>query len=127
MASTFGLGTIGQILVPVSDVDRAVTFYRDTLGMRFLFQYPGMGFFDCNGIRLLLGVPEAGQTFGPVTLYYRVDDLDQAVAALEGRGVTFESPAHVVHRTEAVELWMAALKDPDGNPVVLMSERPKAA
>jgi methylmalonyl-CoA/ethylmalonyl-CoA epimerase len=127
MAEAFGLRAIGQILVPVNDVDRAVSFYRDTLGLRFLFQYPGMGFFDCNGIRLLLGVPEEGQTFGPVTIYYQVNDLDGAVAALEGRGVTFEFPAHVVHRTESTELWMAALKDPDGNPVVLMSERPKAA
>jgi methylmalonyl-CoA/ethylmalonyl-CoA epimerase len=123
----FGLHQIGQILVPVADVDRAVAFYRDQLGMRFLFQYPGMGFFDCNGVRLLLGVPETGLSFGAVTIYYRVDDLEAAGGALEARGVRFDHPPHVVHRTATSELWMAALQDPDANPVVLMSERPVAA
>jgi catechol 2,3-dioxygenase-like lactoylglutathione lyase family enzyme len=126
MSETFGLRAIGQILVPVADVDRAITFYRDQLGMRFLFQYPGMGFFDLDGVRLYLGVPEAGLSLGPVTIYYRVDDLDGAVAALESRGVAFDHGSHLIHRSEASELWMASLHDPDGNPVVLMSERPKS-
>jgi methylmalonyl-CoA/ethylmalonyl-CoA epimerase len=120
----FGLQTVGQILVPVKDVDRAVAFYRDQLGMRFLFQYPGMGFFDLDGVRLLLGVPEDGLELGPVTVYYRVEDLDGAVAALVARGVAFEHGPHLIHRAETSELWMADLHDPDGNPVVLMSDRP---
>jgi catechol 2,3-dioxygenase-like lactoylglutathione lyase family enzyme len=124
MSHAQDLSTIGQILVPVADVDRAVTFYRDRLGLPFLFQYPGMGFMECGGVRLLLGIPEAGQATGPVTIYYRVSDIDAAVEALTERGVVFVSPPHLVHRAEASELWMAALHDPDGNPVVLMSERP---
>ena len=124
MSERFGLRAIGQVLVPVADVDRAVAFYRDKLGMRFLFQYPGMGFFDCDGVRLFLGVPEGGQAVGPVTLYYRVDDIWEAVALLEARGVMFDARPHVVHRAETYELWMASLSDPDGNPVLLMSERP---
>jgi methylmalonyl-CoA/ethylmalonyl-CoA epimerase len=124
MSEPFGLHSVGQILVPVSDVDRAVAFYRDQLGMRFLFQYPGMGFFDLDGVRLLVGVPEEGIALGPVTIYYRVDDLDGAVATLEGRGVAFDHGPHLIHRAETSELWMANLHDPDGNPVVLMSDRP---
>jgi methylmalonyl-CoA/ethylmalonyl-CoA epimerase len=124
MSEPFGLHAVGQILVPVSDVDRAVAFYRDQLGMRFLFQYPGMGFFDLDGVRLLVGVPEQGITLGPVTIYYRVDDLDGAVAALEARGIAFDHGAHLIHRAETTELWMANLHDPDGNPVVLMQDRP---
>jgi methylmalonyl-CoA/ethylmalonyl-CoA epimerase len=126
MGDRFGLNAIGQILVPVADVDRAVAFYRDQLGMRFLFQYPGMSFFDCGGVRLLVGVPEAGLSVGPVTIYYRVEDIEAAATELKGRGVAFDHEPHVVHRTDANELWMAALTDPDGNPVVLMSERPIA-
>jgi methylmalonyl-CoA/ethylmalonyl-CoA epimerase len=127
MSEGFGLRSVGQILVPVTDVDRAVAFYRDQLGMRFLFQAPGMGFFDLGDVRLLLGAPEPGQTFGPVTIYYRVADLDAAVRALEDRGVEIDFPQHVVHRTATSELWMASVKDPDGNPVVLMNERPISA
>jgi hypothetical protein len=92
--------------------------------MRFLFQYPGMGFFDLDGVRLLLGEVEAGLELGPVTIYYRVEDLDGAVAALEARGVSFEHGPHLIHRAESSELWMADLRDPDGNPVVLMTDRP---
>ena len=124
MDDQFGLRTIGQILVPVADVDRAVAFYRDKLGMRFLFQYPGMGFFELDGIRLLVGEPEEGFETGPVTIYYRVADLDAAVAALGERGVPIDQPPHLIHRAETSELWMANLHDPDGNPVVLMEDRP---
>ena len=124
MSEPFGLGPIGQILVPVTDVDRAIAFYRDKLGMAFLFAYPGMGFFDAGGVRLFLGVPEGDQVTGPVSIYYKVDDIEAAVSRLGSRGVTFDHAAHVVHRTDAYELWMASLADPDGNPVILMSERP---
>lgn len=127
MSEPFGLGPIGQILIPVTDLDHAVAFYRDKLGMAFLFASPGMGFFDACGVRLFLGVPEGDQVTGPVSIYYKVDDIAAAVFELESRWVTFNHPAHMVHRTEAYELWMASLPDPDGNPVILMSERPLRA
>lgn len=118
----FGLRTIGQILVPVSDVERATVFYREALGFPFLFAYPGLAFFDADGVRLMLGVPE-GVPAGPVTLYFRVADIDGAVAALEARGVAFADRPHVVHRDAAYDLWMAFTTDPDGNHLGLMEER----
>jgi methylmalonyl-CoA/ethylmalonyl-CoA epimerase len=125
--AAFGLGPIGQILVPVADVERATAFYRDVLGMRLLFAYPGFGaFFDAGGVRLFLGVPEAGQPAGPITIYYAVADIQAAAAALTVRGARISDQPHVVHRTDAYELWMAGTVDPDGNPVLLMCERPLA-
>ena len=120
-----GLGTIGQIHVSVTDVDRAVGFYRDVLGVPFLFRVAGqpMAFFDCDGVRLYLGKPESAEFHSSPVLYFAVDDLDEAFAALSERGVAFRDHPHVVHRTEGSELWMAAFTDPDGNNLVLMSER----
>ena len=120
-----GLGTIGQIHVSVSDVDRSVAFYRDVLGMTFLFQVPGqpMAFFDCDGVRLYLGRPESPEFRSNPVLYFDVPDIDEAFVTLGDRGVAFRDEPHVVHRTEETELWMAAFTDPDGNNLVLMSER----
>lgn len=118
----FGLSTIGQILVPVRDVGRATAFYRDALGMRFLFAFPGMAFFDADGVRLYLSEPESPDFSGQATIYFRVPDITAAVATLEARGVVFGERPHVVHRDASSELWMCFTKDPDGNNVALMSE-----
>lgn len=122
----FRLDRIGQILVPIRDVDRAVTFYRDVLGMRFLFRFPGTAFFDCGGVRLYLARPEDPSFGGHPTIYYRVEDVGAAVATLESRGVAFDDPPHVVHRDASYELWMAFFRDPDGNRLALMAEMPLA-
>ncbi len=121
--SDFGLGPIGQIAVPVRDIERAVAFYRDVLGMRFLFQAPpGLGFFDCGGVRLMLDAP-AGENAGNASvIYYRVDDLDASHETLLERGVSFEAPPHMIAKLPDHELWMAFLRDPDGNLLALMSE-----
>lgn len=72
----FGLEAIGQIAVNVGDLARAIAFYRDTLRMRFLFQVPGMAFFDCGGIRLLLGTATKPEDDHPASiLCYRVADI----------------------------------------------------
>jgi len=120
-----GLATIGQIHVSVSDVDRSVAFYRDVLGVTFLFRVPGqpMAFFDCDGVRLYLGRPESPVFRSNPVLYFDVPDIDEAFASLVERGVEFRDEPHVVHRTDATELWMSAFTDPDGNNLVLMSER----
>ena len=120
-----GLGAIGQIHVSVDDVDRAVAFYRDLLGLPLLFQVPGqpMAFFDCGGVRLYLGVPESEEYRSRGMLYFTVDDLDEAYETLRGRGVEFASPPHPVHRDEHTELRMAFFADPDGNNLALMCER----
>ena len=122
----FGLSTIGQILVPVADVARATAFYRDQLGMRFLFDFPHMAFFDAGGVRLYLAEPEAPDFRGVATIYYRVPDIAAAYRALAERGVPFSGGPHVVHNDGTQELWMAFAKDPDGNNVALMSEVPVA-
>jgi catechol 2,3-dioxygenase-like lactoylglutathione lyase family enzyme len=123
-----GLGTIGQIHVSVTDVDRSVAFYRDVLGIRFLFGVPGqpMAFFDCDGVRLYLGVPESEEFRSRGVLYFTVQDIAEAHLALVDRGVTFRDEPHLVHRTEDRELHMAFFTDPDGNNLALMSEVPVA-
>lgn len=124
----FGLAQIGQIAVPVGDIERAIAFYRDTLGMRFLFKAPpGLGFFDCDGVRLMLDVPAKAQAGNHSSvIYYRVPDLQAAFRTLSERGVAFEAKPHLIARLPDHELWMAFFRDPDGNLLALMSEvRPR--
>ena len=127
----FGVSRIGQIAMTVGDLPRAIAFYRDVLGMRFLFEAPpAMAFFDCGGVRLMLSLPEetgshAGHRFGAI-LYYAVDDIQQAAAALMARGVVFEQPPHIVARLPQADLWMAFLRDPDGQLLAIMREAPRA-
>lgn len=128
-SSGFGLAQIGQIAVPVSDIDRAIAFYRDILGMRFLFQAPpGLGFFDCNGIRLMLDVPAKAQAenFSSI-IYYKVSDILASYDILSNRGAKFESKPQVIAKLPDHDLWMAFFRDPDGNLLALMSEVGKAS
>ena len=124
VTSSFGLAQIGQIAVPVSDIERAVAFYRDALGMRFLFQAPpGLGFFDCGGVRLMLDAPAKAQTESHSSvIYYKVPNLQAAFETLSSRGVLFEEKPHLIARLPDHELWMAFFRDPDGNLLALMSE-----
>ncbi len=119
----FGLSQIGQIAVTVHDVDRAVAFYCDTLGMKLLFQVPNMAFFDCGGVRLMLGVPSEPAFDHPASiLYYKVADIQTAYETLSGRGVAFADKPHLVARMPDHELWMTFFKDVEGNTLALMSE-----
>ena len=121
--SDFGLNEIGQIAVPVSDIERAIHFYRDVLGMRFLFMAPpGLGFFDLNGVRLMLDAPAKAQAGSSSVIYYKVDDLQATFEILSTRGVRFEAAPHLVAKMPDHELWMAFLRDPDRNLIALMSE-----
>lgn len=120
----FGLGRIGQIMVPVHDAERAAAFYRDQLGMTFLFAFPHMAFFDAAGIRLYLAEPDNPDFRGKATIYYQVDDIDAAYRTLTERGVPFTDAPHVVHRDGTSDLWMCFATDPDGNNVGLMSSVP---
>lgn len=118
-----GLSQIGQIAVPVADIERAIAFYRDILGMRFLFQAPpGLGFFDCSGVRLMLDLPAKAQAGKGSTIYHKVPDIHATFEALSGRGVTFEAKPHVIAKLPDHDLWMAFFRDPDGNLLALMSE-----
>jgi methylmalonyl-CoA/ethylmalonyl-CoA epimerase len=119
----FGLSRIGQIGIGVKDLDRAVAFYRDTLGMSFLFQVPNLAFFDCGGVRLMLSPPERPDLDRPASiLYYKVDDLSQAYATLRERGAAFVDEPHLIAQMPDHDLWMAFLKDSEGNTLGLMSE-----
>jgi methylmalonyl-CoA/ethylmalonyl-CoA epimerase len=124
----FGLQQIGQIAVPVKDIDRAVRFYRDTLGMKFLFQAPpGLGFFDVGGVRLMLDGPAAAQAGSSSVIYFKVPDIQWACRTLKERRVQLEAEPHVIAKMPDHDLWMAFFRDPDGNLLALMSEvRPPA-
>ena len=120
----FGLSAIGQIAITVSQVDQAIAFYRDKLGMRFLFQVPNMGFFDCAGIRLMLTLGETpGESYSSI-LYFKVADIQQAQHALTARGVTFEREPALIARMPDHDLWMTFFRDLDRNLLALMSEVP---
>jgi len=121
----FGLHAIGQISIVVKDVPRATRFYRDTLGLTFLFEYPGMAFFDCGGVRLYLAAAEKPEFDRTSILYYRVPSIQDAAAELERRGVTFVQKPARVHEDAKHELWLAFFKDSEDNNLALMSEVPK--
>jgi methylmalonyl-CoA/ethylmalonyl-CoA epimerase len=119
----FGLSQIGQISVTAHDLERAVAFYRDVLGVKLLFEVPPrMAFFDCSGIRLLLGLPEPDHDHPGSILYFKVADIRQAHARLRNRGVDFLQEPHLVARMPDHELWMAFFKDSEDNTLALMSE-----
>ena len=116
--------SIGQLSIPVDDLERAVAFYRDVLGLPFLFQAPPqMAFFMCGPVRLLVGVLPPGQKAQRGSaIYFRVADIHAVHATLAQKGVRFLVAPHVVHRTPQQELWLAEFTDPDGNPLALMAE-----
>jgi methylmalonyl-CoA/ethylmalonyl-CoA epimerase len=117
------LSQIGQIAVGVRDLDRAVGFYQTTLGMKLLFRVPNLAFFDCDGVRLMLTVPEKIEFDHPASvIYYKVADLPAAHAALVARDVKFDASPHVIAKMPDHDLWMAFLRDSEGNLLGLMSE-----
>jgi methylmalonyl-CoA/ethylmalonyl-CoA epimerase len=117
------LSVIGQIAVPVTDLERAVTFYRDTLGMKFLFQVPNLAFFDCAGVRLMLDIPpdEAAER-GSSVIYFKVDDIQSAYESLVLQSVACEGTPHLIAKMPDHDLWMTFFRDPDKNLLALMSE-----
>jgi len=119
----FSLGAIGQISVNAHDIDRATAFYRDVLGLPHLFSAGSMAFFDCGGVRLMLGVAESPEYDHPSSiLYFRVDDIQTAHAELAGRSVEFVHEPRLVHKADDHDLWMGFFKDSENNVLALMSE-----
>lgn len=117
------LDGIGQIAINVKALDRAVAFYRDTLGLKFLFEAPKLAFFECGGVRLMLGTAEKPEFDHPGSiLYYKVADIAATHARLRAAGVTFEAEPHLVARLPRHDLHMAFLRDTEGNLLALMSE-----
>lgn len=118
------LSQIGQISVNAQDINRATEFYRDILGMKYLFSAPpNLAFFDCAGIRLMLTIPEREEFRHPGSiLYFKVDDINGAYENLVGKGVRFDDKPHLVARMQSHDLWMAFFRDSENNLLSLMSE-----
>ena len=120
------LGQIGQIALPTTDVERAEAFYGGVLGLRKLYRFGDLTFFDCAGVRLLLEkVKDPAELVPQGTLYFRCADIALAVAELETRGLAFDGKPHLIARMDDHDLWMAFFKDPDGHTLALMHEAPK--
>ena len=121
------LNQIGQIFVNVKDLERAIAFYRDTLGMTYLFQAPpNMAFFDCGGIRIMLGIADRPDINHPASvIYYKVIDIERVYETFAARGVEFIIKPHLVAPMPTYDLWLADFKDSEGNILALMSEIPR--
>ena len=118
------LSTIGQVAVNVKDLPRAIAFYRDSLGMRFLFQAPpALAFFDCGEVRLLLDKAQDKEFDHPSSiLYFKVPEIREGYESLKGKGVQFRKEPHVIANMGAYTLWMAFFMDTEGNTLALMSD-----
>ena len=124
MMSTTGISHIGQIAINAHDIERATTFYQDALGLKLLFKAgPGLAFFDCGGVRLMLTRPEKPEFDHPSSiLYFSVPDIYAAHASMKGNGVKFEDEPHLIAKMPDHELWMTFFRDSEGNLLGLMSE-----
>jgi methylmalonyl-CoA/ethylmalonyl-CoA epimerase len=125
-ATAIGIGIthIGQIAVNAKDVERAAAFYQDKLGLKLLFKAPpGLAFFDCGGVRLMLSGAEKPEFDHPSSvLYFAVPDIQAAYGKLKEDGVHFEDEPHLIARMPAHDLWLTSFRDSEGNLMALMSE-----
>ena len=121
----FALGPVGQIALGVADVDRSEAFYGGLLGLRRLFRFGGLSFYDCAGMRLLLEQAREGVTKAGSPIYFRVPDIALARRELAARGVVFTDEIHLIAPMEDHDLWMTFFRDPDDHILALMTEAPK--
>jgi catechol 2,3-dioxygenase-like lactoylglutathione lyase family enzyme len=120
------LNHIGQIALPVIDTDRSEAFYEKVLGLRKLYRYGDLSFFDCARVRLLLEKVKEPESFRPQgCIYFRCADIALTVAELERRGLVFTVRPHLIARMDDRDLWMAFFADPDGHTLAVMQEAPK--
>ena len=124
---TVQLNHIAQIAITVSDLARSKAFYKDQLGIPFLFDAGSMAFFLCGSTRLMLGTAEPGKPISSsgTILYFKVDDIEATHDGLLALNVPILQPPHLVAKMPTHDLWMAFVTDPDGNPIGLMSEVPR--
>jgi DNA-binding CsgD family transcriptional regulator/catechol 2,3-dioxygenase-like lactoylglutathione lyase family enzyme len=122
MQQTLALGPIGQISRSVGDIAAAERWYRDVLGLKHLYTFGKLAFFDCAGVRLFLEEgPKAGGRQS--VIYFRVPDIRAAFAELTANDVAFDGAPHMIHRhADGMEEWMAFFRDPDGAVLALMSQ-----
>ena len=118
---------IGQISIIAHDLPRATAFYRDVLGLPLLFTAGNMAFFDCGGVRLMLGPASSPELDHPSSiLYFRVPDIEAAHRHLVEMGVKIEAPPRLIAPMQTYDLWMVGFRDSEGNIMQLMSEVPRA-
>jgi predicted enzyme related to lactoylglutathione lyase len=123
MVAAPALQRIHQVSIRTRDTARAVAFYRDTLGLKLLFEAPPrLAFFDCGGVRLMLSPPEPEFDHQGSVLYFAVDDIKAAHTALAAAGVTFRTAPHMVAKLPDREVWLTDFQDSEGNVLALMSE-----
>ncbi|WP_409290829.1 VOC family protein [Peribacillus sp. SCS-37] len=114
---------VGQVGVPVKDLHRALNFYKEKLGLSLLFSTDSMAFFECDGLRLMLSLPEKDEfTHSSSVIYFQVDDIKNAYKHLIGKKVVFTDEPHIVVKMEQTETWMVFFKDTEDNTHALMSE-----
>lgn len=115
-------GRLGQVARTVGHIEAAVAWYRDVLGLTHLYTYGRLAFFDLDGTRLMLSQPEDGVQADSI-LYFRVDDIAAAHAALLRSGVSFrDPPRRIFTHPDGIEEWMAFFDDPDGRPLALCAQ-----
>lgn len=120
------LSHIGQIALAVADIGLAEAFYAEKLGLRKLYRFGDLVFFDCAGVRLLLEKAQAEEDIERASvIYFRCADIALSVRELEARGVSFSSKPHLIAKMDDHDLWMAFFTDPDGHSLALMQEAPK--
>ncbi len=123
MTAGLGITNIGQISIIVKDVERATAFYRDVLGLALLFTVPGMAFFDCGGVRLMLGTASSPELDHPSSIFYfRVTDIQAGYQRLLEHKTEIVAPPRLIAPMPTHDLWMTAFKDGEGNIHQLMSE-----
>jgi catechol 2,3-dioxygenase-like lactoylglutathione lyase family enzyme len=125
VTTTTDLKAIGQILVPVSDVDRSVAFYQDVLGLPVLMRFPGIAFMDAAGVRLYLATVPQADFQGRATIYFWVEDVTEALAGLVSRGAVAREAPSIVWEAPDYDFWLAFVADPDGNNIGLIRNAPK--
>jgi len=114
---------IGQIGVPAKNIERATAFYKDQLGLQLLFTTDTMAFFDCDGVRLFISLPEKEEfAHSSSILYFHVEDIQQAYEEYKEKGIVFIDEPHVVAKMGQTETWMVFFKDTEENMHALMSE-----
>lgn len=120
MADSFELGPVGQVARTVGDIAAARHWYAEALGLKHLYSFGDLAFFDCGGLRLFLSQGDAAAAES--ILYFTTPDIHAAKAALEGRGVQFVNAPHMIHRhDDGAEEWMAFFNDNEGRPLALMT------
>ncbi len=126
MSQDLQLNQIAQIAINAHDLERAVAFYRDKLGMQYLFSAGTLAFFDCGGIRLMLSLPDKPEFDHPSSiLYFKVADIQQAHAALAARQIRIDAPPRLIAKLEKVDVWLSFFYDSENNLLALMSEVPR--